>query len=416
MLAFTFPGQGSQRPGMGRPWVDHPSWEVVQEASTVAGRDLARLLLDAEKDELTLTANAQLSTFVLSLVVLDAIERVGVEPTACAGHSLGEYTALAASGALGFEDGVRLVAERGEAMHHAAQENPGTMAAVLGADDDAVEAACQRAEGEVWVANYNAPGQVAIAGTAEAVALASTIAKELGAKKVVPLQVEGAFHTTLMAPARARLRKVLSQTPFIAAEIPVIAYVDAREHRAADVWPSLLSAQLCGPVRWRQSLDTLLALGATRFVEVGPGGVLAGLARRSAPEAASMSVATPDDIDALVDTVSDSESWHAYAAEHQGEHFYTSERVVVSPAPGVFEPAPGLDAPGPGQGGPGPVSAAASAAVSVAVAVSVGDLLGTVGAAEVRTPFAGQLVGYLAHSGERVVAGQPVAWLRLRAD
>ena len=158
MLAFTFPGQGSQRPGMGRAWLEHPSWEVVEEASAVAGSDVARLLLDVDQDELTLSANAQLATFVLSLVVLDAIERVGIEPTLCAGHSLGEYTALAASGALGFEEGVRLVVERGEAMHNAAEEHPGTMAAVMGADDDAVDAACQRAEGEVWVANYNAPG------------------------------------------------------------------------------------------------------------------------------------------------------------------------------------------------------------------------------------------------------------------
>ena len=409
MLAFTFPGQGSQRPGMGRAWVDHPSWEVVDEASSVAGRDLASLLLDVGKDELTLTANAQLATFVLSLVVLDAIERVGVEPTACAGHSLGEYTALAASGALGFEDGVRLVAERGQAMHHAAQENPGAMAAVLGADDDAVEAACQRAEGDVWVANYNAPGQVAIAGSPEAVAVAGTIAKELGAKKVVALPVAGAFHTALMAPARAWLRKALSETPFSSPDIPVIANVDARRHDGADEWPGLLSAQLCSPVRWRQSLETLLGLGATRFVEVGPGGVLSGLARRSVPEAATLSVASPDDLDALVETVSDNETWHAYAAAHQGEHLYTSERVVVSPSPGVFEPAPGLAAPGPGQGGPG-----GGGAVGVAVAVSVGDLLGTVGSDEVRTPFAGELVGFLAHAGERVVAGQPVAWLRLQ--
>jgi len=410
VLAFTFPGQGSQRPGMGRPWVEHPSWEVVDEASNVAGRDVARLLLEADKDELTLTANAQMTTYVLSLVVLDAIERLGIEPTVCAGHSLGEYTALTASGALGFEDGVHLVAERGDAMHNAAQEHPGTMAAVLGADDDAVEAACQRAEGDVWVANYNAPGQVAIAGTPDAVALAGTIAKELGAKKVVPLPVEGAFHTALMAPARAWLRKALSETPFAAPEVPVVANVDARRHDGADEWPALLSAQLCSPVRWRQSLNTLETLGATRFVEVGPGGVLSGLARRSVPEAESMSVSSPDDLDALVDAVSDSDTWHAYAAAHQGEHLYTSERVVVSPVAGVFEPAPGLAAPAPGQGGPG------AAGPVTDVAVGVGDLLGRVGGAEVRTPFAGLVVGFLAHAGERVVAGQPVAWLRLRVD
>ena len=412
MLAFTFPGQGSQREGMGRAWVDHPSWEVVGEASAVAGRDLARLLLHADQDELTLTANAQLATYVVSLVVLDAIERVGIEPTACAGHSLGEYTALTASGALAFEDGVRLVVERGEAMHHAAEERPGTMAAVLGADDDDVEAACQRAEGEVWVANYNAPGQVVIAGTAEAVTVAGTIAKELGARRVMPFPVAGAFHTALMGPARSRLRKALADAPFSAPEIPVVANVDARAHADAGAWPALLSAQLCSPVRWRQSLAKLNEMGATQMVEVGPGGVLTGLARRTLPDVQALSVASPDDLGVLVDTLSGSETWHAYAAAHQGEHLYTSERVVVSPAAGVFTPDPRLAAPGPGglgaAGRPAP-----GAPAHGDVEVGVGALLGTVGDTEVRTPFAGHVVGFLAHAGERVMAGQPLAWLRV---
>ncbi|HVC69375.1 MAG TPA: ACP S-malonyltransferase [Acidimicrobiales bacterium] len=426
MLAFTFPGQGSQRRGMGRPWAGHPSWEVVGEASEVAGRDLGRLLLEADQDELTLTANAQLATYVLSLVVLDAIERVGIEPTACAGHSLGEYTALTASGALGFEDGVRLVVERGEAMHHTAEERTGTMAAVLGADDDAVEAACQRAEGEVWVANYNAPSQVVIAGDPEAVARAGEIAKELGARRVMAFAVAGAFHTALMTPARARLRKALADTAFSAPEIPVVANVDGRVHAGADDWPALLSAQLCSPVRWHQSLATLAELGATQLVEVGPGGVLTGLTRRTLPDAQALAVATPDDLGVLVDTLSGTETWHTYASEHQGEHLYTSERVVVSPAAGIFSPDPGLSAPGPGG------SAAPSAALSTAASpqtaspetpsaetptgsaeVVVGGLLGRVGEIEVRTPFAGQVVGFLAHRGERVVAGQPLAWLRV---
>ena len=158
MLVFTFPGQGSQRAGMGAPWVDHPSWEVVDEASEAAGRDLESLLLEAPIEELTRTENAQLATTVLSLVVLDAVERTGLTPAACAGHSLGEYTALVASGALGFEHGIELVVARGEAMARAGEEAPGTMAALLGISDDDAEAACQRAEGDVWVANYNAPG------------------------------------------------------------------------------------------------------------------------------------------------------------------------------------------------------------------------------------------------------------------
>ena len=286
MLAFTFPGQGSQRPGMGRPWIEHPSWEVVEEASAVAGRDLDRLLLDADQDELILTANAQLATFVLSLVVLDAIERVGIEPTMCAGHSLGEYTALAASGALGFEEGVRLVVERGEAMHHAAEERPGTMAAVLGADDDAVEAACQRAEGEVWVANYNAPGQVVIAGTAEAVTLACAIAKELGARKVMPFPVAGAFHTILMAPARCR--GCARPCPTRPSPSPRSAWWPTST-RGRMTTPDRVARSVVGPAVQPRAVAPEPGdpgrLGATRVVEVGAGGVLTGLVRRTLPDA-----------------------------------------------------------------------------------------------------------------------------------
>ena len=144
MIVFTFPGQGSQKPGMGAPWQEHPSWELVDEASAVLGRALAELLLHTEAEELTRTDNAQLSTFLTSLIVLDAVERLGVEPAAAAGHSLGEYSALVASGALSFEDGLRLVQARGSAMLDATTSQPGTMAAVLGLDDDGVEVACAR--------------------------------------------------------------------------------------------------------------------------------------------------------------------------------------------------------------------------------------------------------------------------------
>src|ERR671912_2851331 len=183
MVAFTFPGQGSQRPGMGAPWAEHESWELVEEASDIAGRDVAELLLEADAAELQQTRSSQLATFVLSLVVLDAVERLGVAPAVAAGHSLGEYTALTATGALSFSDGVRVVTARGEAMQDAADDNPGTMAAVLGLEDDDVDAACRRADGDVWVANFNAPGQVVISGSAEAVGRAGETAKALGAKK-----------------------------------------------------------------------------------------------------------------------------------------------------------------------------------------------------------------------------------------
>lgn len=412
MLAFTFPGQGSQRSGMGHAWIEHPSWEVAAEASEIAGRDLTALLLEAPMDELTRTANAQLATFVMSLVVLDAVERLGLFPAACAGHSLGEYTALVASGALSLSDGTRLVIERGDAMQAAADERPGTMAALIGIADGDAEAACQRAEDEVWVANFNAPGQVVIAGTASGVASATDKAKELGARKVLPIPVSGAFHTQLMLPARTRLRRTLDRVEFHSPEVPVVANVDARVHTDPAEWPGLLSAQLCSPVRWRQSLETLSGRGASVVVELGPGGVLTGMVRRTIPDVRGVAVAVPSDLDKLMDTVTGTEEWTASAPAHQGEHLYTSERVIVSPAPGVFEPdvqlaalettalAEANAAPGSGEGKePGSI-------------VAVGDRVGTVGLTDVRTPFDGILVRWLAVRGERVVEGQPVAWIR----
>lgn len=389
MLAFTFPGQGSQRPGMGRPWADHESWELVDEASQVAGRDVARLLLDADADELRDTRNAQLTTFVSSLIVLDAVERLGVEPSFCAGHSLGEYTALTATGALGFDDGVRLVSERADAMHDAGQTNPGTMAAVLGLDDDLVEVACRRADSDVWVANFNAAGQVVIAGSPEGVAVAGAIAKELGAKKVMPLQVSGAFHTPFMTPARDRLRKAIAEATPRDTEVPVVSNVDALAHDRGADWASLLSAQLVSPVRWKHCLLTLAGLGVTEFVELGPGGVLTGMAKRTVEQARTMSVATPEDLDKLLEWVGSGRSTPLVA--HEGEHLFATERLVVSPAAGVFEPIAG---------------------VADGTRIEVGTVIGHVAETEVRSAFDGVLQSYIAVSGERVTARQPIAWLR----
>lgn len=389
MLAFTFPGQGSQRPGMGRPWVDHPSWELVDEASEVAERDVGRLLLDADAEELRDTRNAQLTTFVSSLMVLDAAERLGLEPSLCAGHSLGEYTALTATGALGFDEGVRLVSERADAMHQAGSENPGTMAAVLGLDDDVVEVACRRADSDVWVANFNAPGQVVIAGSAEGVAAATTVAKELGAKKVMPLQVSGAFHTPYMAPARDRLRKAIAEASPRDTEVPVVSNVDALAHDTGTEWSSLLSAQLSSPVRWKHCLLALADLGVTSLAELGPGGVLTGMAKRTLPDVRTISVATPEDLDRLIEWVNAGSS--RATAQLEGEHLFAVERLVVSPAAGVFCPVADL---------------------RDGDRIDVGTVLGHVGDAEVRSPFAGILQSYIAVSGERITSRQPIAWLR----
>ncbi len=389
MLAFTFPGQGSQRPGMGRPWVDHDSWELVDEASEVAERDVGRLLLDADAEELRDTRNAQLTTFVSSLMVLDATERLGLEPSFCAGHSLGEYTALTATGALGFDEGVRLVSERADAMHQAGIDHPGTMAAVLGLDDDVVEVACRRADHDVWVANFNAPGQVVIAGSPEGVAAATVVAKELGAKKVMPLQVSGAFHTPFMVPARDRLRKAIADASPRDTEVPVVSNVDALAHNNGTEWSSLLSAQLSSPVRWKHCLLSLADAGVTALAELGPGGVLTGMAKRTVPDLRTISVATPEDLDRLIEWV-DAGSPRG-AAQLEGEHLFAVERLVVSPAAGVFAPVDGI-----GDG----------------THIAVGTVLGHIGDAEVRSPFAGVLQSYIAVAGERVTSRQPIAWLR----
>ena len=388
MLAFTFPGQGSQRPGMGRPWVDHDSWELVDEASEVAGRDVGQLLLDADADELRDTRNAQLTTFVSSLMVLDAVERLGVDAGFCAGHSLGEYTALAATGALGFQEGVVLVSERAAAMHDAGTAQVGTMAAVLGLDDDHVEVACNLADAEVWVANFNAPGQVVIAGAPAAVEAAGKHAKDLGAKRIMPLQVSGAFHTAFMAPARDRLREAIAAADIRDADIPVVSNVDAKPHDRGGEWTSLLSAQLASPVRWKHCLQTLASLGVTEFAELGPGGVLTGMAKRSVDGARTISVATPDDLDKLV-------GWLGGLTEQEpstieGEHLFAVERLVVSPAAGIFTPA----------------------AIEPGSVIEVGAVIGEVGDHEVRSPFRGVLQSFIAVDTERVTLRQPIAWLR----
>ncbi len=346
------------------------------------------LLLDADVDELRDTRNAQLTTFVSSLMVLDAVERIGIDASFCSGHSLGEYTALAATGALGFEEGVMLVSARADAMHDAGLDRPGTMAAVLGLDDDQVEVACDLADADVWVANFNAPGQVVIAGSLDGVERAGVEAKGLGAKRVMALQVSGAFHTPYMASARDRLRGAIATADIRDADIPVVSNVDARAHHAGAEWTALLSAQLSSPVRWKHGLQTLSQLGVTSFAELGPGGVLTGMAKRSVDGARTISVATPEDLDKLLEWVGAEAP--GIPAPVGGEHLFASERLVVSPAAGIFTPIELADG----------------------ASIQVGSVLGHVGEHEVRSPFAGVLQSYIAVDTERVTPRQPIAWLR----
>ena len=339
MIAFTFPGQGSQKPGMGRSWVDHPSWELVGEASTAAGRDVGHLLLDADADELRQTRNAQLATFVLEPRrarrgrAARASSRPGSPATASASTPRWPPPAR-----VDFDDGVRLVVERGEAMQAAAEDRAGTMAAVLGLDDDEVEIACRRADGDVWVANYNAPGQVVIAGDPVAIDAAGGFAKDLGAKQVMPLAVGGAFHTPFMAPARDRLRKALDEVDLRDRDVPVIANVDARPHTEADEWAALLAAQLCSPVRWRQTLYDLDDDGRHHLRRARSGHRAHRPGQAHGRPALEPSRSPRPTTSTACSRPSPGIRPHVGA---EGEHLFMTERLVVSPAAGVFAPTSG---------------------------------------------------------------------------
>lgn len=291
--AVVLPGQGSQRPGAGAAWRRFPAWSLVDRASEVLDRDVAHLLLTADADELRRTREAQLTTYLVSLLAWQSLPALDV--AVVAGHSLGELTALVVAGVLTPEAGLLLVAERGAAMQAAADAVPGTMAAVLGLDDDAVAEVCEGVEG-AWPANFNAPSHVVVSGTVEGVAEATVALKAAGARRVLPLPVGGAFHTPLMAPARERLEVALRDASYAPPEVPVLSGVTAAEY---DDVPAVLSRQLTAPVRWRQVLQALPSYGVERVVEVGPGGVLAGLVKRTLPGLPVVSVASPDDLAAL---------------------------------------------------------------------------------------------------------------------
>ncbi|SEF85859.1 [acyl-carrier-protein] S-malonyltransferase [Thermomonospora echinospora] len=302
-----FPGQGSHRPGMGRPWAGRPGWDLVGRAAEITGRDVAALLLDADEPTLRRTENTQLATFVLELVILAELTGLGtdtgtgpVTPVACAGHSLGEFTALVAAGVLSIDDGIRLVHARGTAMREAAAAEPGAMSAVLGLDQDEVEdvAAGLRADGaRVWAANLNAPGNVVVSGTPDGVARCGEEAVRRGALRVVGLPVGGAFHTPLMAPALGPLEAVLETAVFADGHAPVVANVDAEPHGGGPDWRGRLLRQLTGPVQWSRTVPVLTErLGCDLLLEVGPGRTLTGLAKRLAPRAVRADIGEPDRI------------------------------------------------------------------------------------------------------------------------
>lgn len=299
-IAVVFPGQGTQQPGMALPWRDHPAWRVVEEAEAALGEPLGRLITEAPAESLTRTREAQLAVLLTSLVAWTALEPTltdaSIAPVAFAGHSLGQVTALIASGSLGIEEGVRFAARRAELTQAAADAHPGKMAALLGATPEQAEEACTAAPDGCWVANDNAPGQVVIAGTPEGLEKSTAHAQEIGVRRVAALNVGGAFHTPLMHDATAGLEIELAGMSFAEPAAPVVSNDDAVAYSDAEGWRARLARHVSVPVRWRTTMETLTGLGATTFLEVGHGSMLAALAKRGAPGVTVRNVAVPDDV------------------------------------------------------------------------------------------------------------------------
>lgn len=302
--AFVFPGQGSQAVGMGRALAEaYPAARAVfEEVDTALGQSLSDLMWNGPEDQLTLTANAQPALMAVSMAALRALEAEGVVLTDTAayvaGHSLGEYAALAAAGSLTVTDAAKLLRIRGDAMQAAVPVGVGAMAALLGLDfDAAAEVAAEAAEGEVCqAANDNAPGQVVVSGHKAAVERAVEIAKGRGAKRAMLLQVSAPFHCALMQPAADRMAEALAGADIRPPVVPLVANVLAAPVTDPDEIRRRLVEQVTGTVRWRESIGRLGELGVTRYVEVGAGKVLSGLVKRIASGAALLNVGTPEDV------------------------------------------------------------------------------------------------------------------------
>jgi [acyl-carrier-protein] S-malonyltransferase len=283
MKAYVFPGQGAQFPGMGHDLYHNSARarELFAQANEILGFAITDVMFNGSEEALKQTKVTQPAIFLHSVVL--ALVTEGLAPAMVAGHSLGEFSALVAAQALSFADGLRLVAIRAAAMQRACELNPSTMAAVLGLADATVEDCCAQvaAQGQTVVAaNYNCPGQLVISGTFAGVEQAGELLKAAGAKRVLPLPVGGAFHSPLMEPARTELAAAIEATQFAAPVCPIYQNVDARPQRAVAQIKANLVAQLTAPVRWTQTVEQMLAGGATEFTECGPGKVLQGLVKK----------------------------------------------------------------------------------------------------------------------------------------
>ena len=293
MKAFVFPGQGSQFSGMGKDlYTNVPAAkELFEKANEILGFRITDIMFEGTDEELKQTFVTQPAVFLHSVIMAKALGEE-FKPDMVAGHSLGEFSALVAAGALDFEDGLRLVAKRAAAMQQACEAQPSTMAAVLGLDDKVVEDICAEVGGVVVAANYNCPGQLVISGSIEAVDAACERLKAAGARRALRLPVGGAFHSPLMEPAKVELQAAIEAAPFKVPICPVYQNVDAKPYTDPEQIKANLIAQLTAPVRWTYIVQNMLADGANSFVELGPGAVLQGLIKKVSRDVEAVSKAT----------------------------------------------------------------------------------------------------------------------------
>lgn len=284
MKAYVFPGQGAQFIGMGKDLYESvPSAKkLFERANELLGFNITDIMFNSTAEELKQTKVTQPAVFLHSVILAQSLNG-SFKPEGVAGHSLGEFSALVAAGALSFDDGLLLVSKRAMAMQKACEQNPSTMAAVLNLDDSIIEEVCSSINGIVVPANYNSTGQLVISGTNEAIDEACKILLEKGARRALKLQVGGAFHSPLMEPARQELQAAIDATAFNAPLCPIYQDVDAKPHTNPEEIKSNLIAQLTSPVRWSQIVKNMAADGFTEFIEVGPGTVLQGLIKKTVP-------------------------------------------------------------------------------------------------------------------------------------
>jgi [acyl-carrier-protein] S-malonyltransferase len=291
MKAFVFPGQGAQFVGMGKDLYENSplAKELFEKANEILGFRITDLMFDGTDEDLRQTKVTQPAIFLHS-VILAKVLGSSFNPQMVAGHSLGEFSALVASGALSFEDGLVLVSKRAMAMQKACEKEPSTMAAILGLDDEVVEKICSEIDDVVVPANYNSPGQLVISGSIAGINTACDKLKEAGAKRALPLKVGGAFHSPLMEPARLELAQAIESTNLNAPLCPIYQNVDAKAYTAPERIKQNLIAQLTSPVRWTQTMINMINDGASNFTELGPGNVLQGLVKKVSKEVEATSI------------------------------------------------------------------------------------------------------------------------------